>query len=119
MGTQLPLEKGHTHPTKFLAHVYCGQTAGWMKTPLGTVVALGPGHTALDGVAALRERDTAAPLFSAHVCCGHDRPSQLLLSSCKTLAGIKTILLAGVSVKLRLHDTTCCQTGCQTRLTTG
>jgi len=28
------------------------------------------------------ERGTAVPLFSAHVCCGHGRPSQLLLSSC-------------------------------------
>ena len=28
------------------------------------------------------ERCTAAPLFSAHVYCGHGRPSQLLLSSC-------------------------------------
>jgi len=24
MGTQLPPEKGHTHLTQFLAHVYCG-----------------------------------------------------------------------------------------------
>ena len=29
------------------------------------------------------ERGTATPLFSAHVYCGHGRPSQLLLSSCK------------------------------------
>ena len=29
-----------------------------------------------------RERGTAAPLFSAHVYCGHSRPSQLLLSFC-------------------------------------
>ena len=29
-----------------------------------------------------RERGTAAPLFSAHVYCGHGRPSQLLLISC-------------------------------------
>jgi len=35
-----------------LAHVYCGQTAGWMKTPLGTEVHLGPGHIVLDGVPA-------------------------------------------------------------------
>ena len=28
------------------------------------------------------ERGTAAPLFSAHVYCGHGCPSQLLLSSC-------------------------------------
>ena len=36
-----PRKKAHT-PTQFLAHVYCGQTAGWMKTPLGTEVDLGP-----------------------------------------------------------------------------
>jgi len=35
-----------------------------MKTPLGTEVALGPGHIVLDGVPALREMGTAAyPLF--------------------------------------------------------
>jgi len=43
-----------------LAHVYCGQTAEWMKTPLGTEVDLFPGHIVLDGVPALRERSTAA-----------------------------------------------------------
>jgi len=48
--------------TKFLAHVYCGQTAGWMKTPLGTEVDLCPGHIVLDGShGALRETGTAAP----------------------------------------------------------
>jgi len=52
-----------------------------MKTPLGSEVDLGPGHIVLDGVPALRERGTTAPLFSADVCCGHGRPSQLLLSS--------------------------------------
>ena len=52
MWTQLPPEKGHTHTTQFLAHVYCGQMAGWMKTPLGTEVDLGPGHIVLDGVTA-------------------------------------------------------------------
>jgi len=31
------------------AHVYCGETVGWMKTPLGTEVDLGPGHIVLDG----------------------------------------------------------------------
>jgi len=29
-----------------------GQMAGWMKTPLGTEVDLGPGYIALDGVPA-------------------------------------------------------------------
>jgi len=69
--------------TQFLAYVYCGQTAGWTKTLLGTEVDLGAGHIVLDGVPALRERGTAAsPTFSAHVYCGHGGPSQLLLSSC-------------------------------------
>jgi len=52
MGTQLPPEKGHTYPSQFLAHVYCDQTAGWIKMPLDTEVNLGPGDVVLDGVAA-------------------------------------------------------------------
>jgi len=71
--------------TQFLAHVYCGKTAGWMKTPVGMEVDLSPGHIVLDGVPALRETGTAAPIFSACVYCGHGRPSQLLLSSCYVL----------------------------------
>jgi len=34
---------------KFLTHVYCDQTAGWMKLVLGTVVGLSPGELVLDG----------------------------------------------------------------------
>jgi len=49
-GPSYPQKKGT--PTHVLAHVYCGQTAGWMKTPLGIEVDLGPGHIVLDGVAA-------------------------------------------------------------------
>ena len=45
---------------QFLVHVYCGQTAGWMKTPVGTEVDLGPGHIVLDWVRALQERGTVA-----------------------------------------------------------
>jgi len=58
MGIELPQKKGTPTPIQFLAHIYCGQTAGWMKTPPGAEVDLGPGHTVLDGVAALRERYT-------------------------------------------------------------
>ena len=32
----------------FLAHVYYGQTAGWLKMPLGTEANLGPGDVMLD-----------------------------------------------------------------------
>jgi len=49
MGTQLPRKKGRTHPTQLLAHVYCGETVGWIKMPLGTEVNLGPSDVVLDG----------------------------------------------------------------------
>jgi len=50
-GRSCPL-KGAQPPV--FPHVYCGQTAGWMRTPLGTEVDLGPGHIVLD-------RDPAPP----------------------------------------------------------
>ena len=56
-----PRTKGTPTTTQFVAPVYCGQTVGWMKTPLSTEVDLGPGHIVLDGVPALRETGTAAP----------------------------------------------------------
>jgi len=66
MGTQLPRKKGTLTPTQFLAHVYCGQTARWIKMPLVTEVNLGPGDVVLDGVAAPSKRGTAPPVF--HSC---------------------------------------------------
>ena len=49
---------------RILAHVYCGQTAGWIKMPLGTEVGLGPGYIVLDGdPAALPARRGKAPIF--------------------------------------------------------
>ena len=56
------LQNGSQSP-HFLAHVCCGQTAGWMKTPLDTKVDLGPGHTVLDGHPAPtpREGHSSAP----------------------------------------------------------
>jgi len=53
MGTQLPLpKKGAETPLQFTAHVYCGQTARWIKMALGVEVDLGPGHIVPDGDAA-------------------------------------------------------------------
>jgi len=44
--------------------VYCGQTAGWIRIPLGTEVGLGPGDIVLDGdPAPPMERGTAAITF--------------------------------------------------------
>jgi len=47
-----PPRKEGTAPTQFLtplSHVYCGQTTGWIKIPLGTEVNLGLGDVVLDG----------------------------------------------------------------------
>jgi len=52
---------------EFSAHVCCGQTAGWIKMPLATEVALGPGHIVLDVDPVPKGH---SPQFSAHVCCG-------------------------------------------------
>ena len=54
-----PPKKGQN--PQFLARVYCGQMAGWIKISLGTEVNLGPGDVVLDEVAAppLPKRGTA------------------------------------------------------------
>jgi len=69
-GDQVPPPlKGHS-PPNFLAHVHCGQTAGWTKMPVGMEVGLGPGDFVLDGDPTPPKRGTAPPQFSAHVYCG-------------------------------------------------
>jgi len=47
-GTQLPREKGARLPL-FLAHDYCGQTAGCINMPFAKEVNLGTGDFVLDG----------------------------------------------------------------------
>jgi len=41
--------KGSGASVQFSAHVYCGQTAGWIKMVLGMEVGLSPGDFVLDG----------------------------------------------------------------------
>jgi len=48
MGTPLPLPKAGGQSPQFSTHVYCGQTAGWMKLVSGMVVGLSPGDFVLD-----------------------------------------------------------------------
>ena len=68
------------HSPKLSAHVYCDHTAGWMKTPVGTEVDLGPGHCVRRGLSSpVKRAHQPTPVFSA--CC-HGCPSELLLSSC-------------------------------------
>ena len=57
-------KKGAEPPHQFSAHVYCGQTAGWIKVALGTEVGLGPDHIVLDGdTAAVPQKGTEPPNF--------------------------------------------------------
>jgi len=59
-------KKGHS-PHPILAHVCCGQTAGWIKMPLGTEVNLGPGHTVLDGDPAPPRKGHSNPNFGPYL----------------------------------------------------
>jgi len=92
---RLCLRWGRSSPKKgyspqFSVHVYCGQTAGWMKTPVGTDIDLGPGHIVRRGPSS-RRKVHSSPLFSADVYRGHGRPSQVLLSSCTRLKNLHSI----------------------------
>jgi len=65
-GDPAPPKKLHSSPsTHFSAHVYCGETAGWIKMPLGMDVSLSQGHIVLDEYSAplSPKRGTAPPLF--------------------------------------------------------
>ena len=72
MGTPLPPQKGGGAPSpKFLAHVYCGQTARWNKVVLGTEIGLRPGDLVLDGDhAPLPKKGRSPHKFSVDVYCG-------------------------------------------------
>jgi len=55
--------KGAQHP-KFLAHICCGQMAGWIKMPLGREVGLDPSDIVLDGdPAPLPKKGAEPPIF--------------------------------------------------------
>ena len=70
-GDSAPLPKrGRSPPLpKFSAHVYCGQTAGWMKLVLGMEVGLSPGDIVLDGDPAplLQKGQRPSPILCVEV----------------------------------------------------
>jgi len=67
-----PLPQKGRNPTQFSAHVYCGQTAAWIKMPFGTEAGLGLRDIVFDvKAAAPRKKGTPTPTqFLAHVYCG-------------------------------------------------
>ena len=82
-GTELPPSprKKGAQPSQCLAHVYCGQMAGWIEMSLGTDVGLGPDDIVLDG-AQLHPKGARPAIFGPCLLWTNGRPSQLLLSSC-------------------------------------
>ena len=69
-GDTAPPQKRDRAP-KFSAHVYCGQTAGWIKTTLGMEVGLSPGDVMLDGDQAPPQKGGGAPspIFGKFLLC--------------------------------------------------
>ena len=66
-----PLPQKGQSPTQFSAHVYCGQTAAWIKMTLGTEVGLGLREIVFDVDAATPEKGHTYPTqFLADVYCG-------------------------------------------------
>ena len=63
-------QKGQS-PTQFSVHVYCGQTAAWIKMPTGTEIGLGLRNIVFDvDPATPRERAHRPHPILAHVDCG-------------------------------------------------
>jgi len=60
-GDPAPLPNKGAELPKFSVHVYCGQTAGWIKMPLGTKVGLRSGDLVLDGDTACLPKMEAEP----------------------------------------------------------
>jgi len=56
-----PQKRGQSPPPQFSAHLYCGQTAGCIKMPLGMEVGLSPGDFVLDGDPASYPKMGGAP----------------------------------------------------------
>jgi len=65
-----PVPPKNGHSPQFSAHVYCGQTAGWIKVPLGMEVGLSLGDIVLDGNPAPASLKGHSSQFSARVRCG-------------------------------------------------
>jgi len=56
-------KRGWSSPPQFLAHVHCGQMAGWIKMALGIEVGFGPGYIVLDWDPAPFPEKGVEPLF--------------------------------------------------------
>jgi len=82
-GSYTLVRKGAQRP-HFSACAYSGQTAGWIKMPLGTVVGLGSGDVVFDEDPVLphTERGTAVSPTFRPTLLWHGRQFKLLLRNC-------------------------------------
>ena len=75
--------KGAQPGPQFLAIVCCGQTAVWIKMPVGREVDVAAGDTVLDGdPAPTKKGHSTPPLFGPCLMWPNGRPCQLLLNTC-------------------------------------
>ena len=86
-GPSYPQKKGHTHPTQFFPPNFWPCLLwpnGWMDEDAAWYGSRPRprAHCIRRVPAPAKGAPHSSPLFSAHVYCGHGRPSQLLLSSC-------------------------------------
>jgi len=80
--------------------VYCSQTVGWIKMPLGREVGIGPGRIVLGGdpdpPPRKKGHSTGPPLFDRCLLWPNGRPSQQLLSCCfKYRMGVSKCVYSG------------------------
>jgi len=62
-----------------MAHVYCGETAGWIRVQLGTEVGLGSGRIELDGYPAPpTESSTAAIIIIINLFASNIKNSTMM-----------------------------------------
>jgi len=91
-GPSSPPQKGGTAP-QFSAHVCCGQTAGWIKMPLGTMVGLGPGNRC--GPSSPPPKRDTTPNFRPMSMWPNGRSSQLPRSTCKNIVKVECRYFGG------------------------
>jgi len=91
-GPSFPPQNGGTAPLPNFRHVYCGQTAVWIKMALGMEVDHGPRHIVLDGDSALLPKKGTEPPFSAHF----GRPFVKRFALCYRTVGVCPVYNAGV-----------------------
>ena len=61
-GDTAPSQKNGAEPPEFSAHLYCGQTAAWIKMPLGMDLGLGLRNIVFDVDPAIpRKKGTPTP----------------------------------------------------------